>query len=210
MVCSRRSCRVFGLHRQRVFGFKAGKAAGTTSDGIRLSPADYHAKPIYEQVQTLYRFFPELDTNQGFMPYAYKIPEGAEGLFAIPQWQAIAPTYNEAVEKVFAALASQRTFHNWLEGRLSSEYLRRTQRTIDMWEKLEKEQRVHDIVLVPAQFGFRHRGKSVLQARASFAENEFGLGAYEIGIMLLTHPERLQGSSYGDYTLRAESSKYRL
>ncbi|MBU0624750.1 hypothetical protein KKF05_00220 [Patescibacteria group bacterium] len=47
-----------------------------------------------------------------------------------------------------------------------------------------------DILVVPAQFGLRHRGRSVRRAREVFMANEFGLGAFAIGIMLLTHPER--------------------
>jgi hypothetical protein len=33
---------------------------------------------------------------------------------------------------------------------------------------------------------------SVQEAREKFAPNEVGLGAYEVGIILLTHPERLK------------------
>jgi len=49
----------------------------------------------------------------------------------------------------------------------------------------------HDILVVPAQFGLRHRGRSVRRVREVMNANEFGLGVFAIGIMLLTHPERL-------------------
>jgi hypothetical protein len=50
--------------------------------------------------------------------------------------------------------------------------------------------------VVPAQFGIRHRGRSVRRAREVMSANECGLGAFAIGIMILTHPERL--SHYND------------
>ena len=46
------------------------------------------------------------------------LPEGAEAWFAIPRWQALAPTYNEAVEMVLGVLAPKRKFHNRIVGRL--------------------------------------------------------------------------------------------
>ena len=161
-------------------------------------PADYHVKPLYIQVHDLGQYFPEL---RPILPFDEPppLPVGAEGYFVIPRWQLLAPTYGEAVEKVFAALAIQRPFYSWYyEDKLGPEYLRRTEHATAMWEKLELEngQRGSDILVVPAQFGLYHRGKSVKEARASFAENEFGLGAYEVAIMLLTHPERLQSFAY--------------
>ena len=59
-----------------------------------------------------------------------------------------------------------------------------------MFQKLGDEQKDFDILVVPAQFGLRHKGRSVRRAREVFTANEFGLGAFAIGIMLLTHPER--------------------
>jgi hypothetical protein len=43
------------------------------------------------------------------------LPSGAEGYFAIPRWQNLAGTYNEAIEKVLAKLASTRPFYNYRE-----------------------------------------------------------------------------------------------
>jgi hypothetical protein len=53
-------------------------------------------------------------------------------------------------------------------------------------------QKDHDILVVAAQFGLRHRGRSVRRAREVMNASEFCLGAFAIGIMLLTHPERLK------------------
>jgi hypothetical protein len=48
-----------------------------------------------------------------------------------------------------------------------------------------------DLVLLPAQCGRRHRGRSIRHARERYTENEFGLGVFAVVCLLLTHPERL-------------------
>jgi hypothetical protein len=93
-------------------------------------------------------------------------------------------------------IASKRKFYNYRDGQLGAEYLRQHAKTVKMFQKLGDEQKDHDILVVPAQFGLRHKGRSVRRAREVFAANEFGLGAFAIGIMLLTHPERL--NRHGD------------
>lgn len=47
-----------------------------------------------------------------------------------------------------------------------------------------------DILIIPAQFGLLHRGKSARRAQATFQRKEFGLGIVAVSAMLLTHPER--------------------
>ena len=88
-------------------------------------------------------------------------------------------------------IALKRKFKTHLDGQLGAEYLRQHAKTVKMFQKLGDEQKDSDILVVSAQFGFRHKGRSVVRrAREVFEANEFGLGAFAIGIMLLTHPER--------------------
>jgi len=152
-------------------------------------PKDYEVKRIAEQVCILRQLFPGIgyaDEKLAEEP----LPLNAEGWFAIPRWQTIAPTYNQAVAKVLAMIKSERRFYNNYEDLLGAMSLRQHGKKAEMFRKLGDEQKNHDILVVPAQFGFRHRGRSVRRAREVFLANEFGLGVYEIGIMLLTHPER--------------------
>lgn len=152
-------------------------------------PKGYKVKGITEQTNILRELFPGIgfaDEKIAEQP----LPPNAEGWFAIPKWQTMAATYGEAVEKVLAMIASKRKFYNYREGELGAEYLRQHAKTAKMFQKLGDEQKDHDILVVPAQFGLRHKGRSVRRAREVFAANEFGLGAFAIGIMLLTHPER--------------------
>ena len=152
-------------------------------------PKGYKVKGITEQTNILRQLFPGIgfaDEKIAEQP----LPTNAEGWFAIPKWQTLAPTYGEAVEKVLAMIASKRKFYNYRDGQLGAEYLRQHAKTVKMFQQLGDEQKDFDILVVPAQFGLRHKGRSVRRAREVFAANEFGLGAFAIGIMLLTHPER--------------------
>jgi len=152
-------------------------------------PKGYKVKGITEQTNILRQLFPGI----GFALEKLAdqpLPPNAEGWFAIPKWQTLAPTYGEALEKVLAMIMSSRKFSNYRDGKLGAEYLRQHAKTVKMFQKLELEQKDFDILVVPAQLGLRHKGRSVRRAREVFTSGEFGLGAFAIGIMLLTHPER--------------------
>lgn len=153
-------------------------------------PKGYKVKGITEQTNILRRIFPGVGFADEKLA-ARPLPPYAEGWFAIPKWETLAASYGEAVEKVLAMIKSKRTFTNYREGQLGPQHLRQATKGALMFRKLGDEQKDYDILVVPAQFGLRHRGRSVRRAREVFARNEFGLGAYEVGIMLLTHPERL-------------------
>lgn len=149
-------------------------------------------KPLPEQVGILKEFFPDLGTFDERV-VVQDLPVGTEGFFAIPRWQKIAATYGEAVEKVLDLIKQTRNgkFYNFREGQLGLQYLRQHERTVRMFQQMAEQQAGHHLLVVPAQFGLRHRGRSVCRAREVFSANEFGLGAYHVGVMLLTHPERL-------------------
>jgi len=122
------------------------------------------------------------------------LPKNAEGWFAIPRWQSLAPTYGEALELVLRKLSDTRSgrFYNYRGGSLGEKFLRQSEKSLAAWRKLGEEQTGYDILVVPAQFGLLHRGRSVRRAREVMLSDQFGLGAFAIGIMLLTHPERLE------------------
>lgn len=155
-------------------------------------PSNYAVKPLAEQIAVLCKLF----CLDGAKTLAYaeklpKLPEGAEGWFAVPKWQAVDDTYGKAVVIVLAHIGNKRKFKNWRERKLGREYLRQSERTEQMFAKF-CEQQEGDIIIIPDQFGLRHRGRSVRRARVVFAGNEFGLGAFANGCMLLIHPEREQ------------------
>ncbi|PIZ00497.1 hypothetical protein COY62_02215 [bacterium (Candidatus Howlettbacteria) CG_4_10_14_0_8_um_filter_40_9] len=149
---------------------------------------------ITEQTNRLRELFPGIGFADEKIAEG-ELPSSAEGWFAIPRWESIAPTYGEAVQKVFDKLRETRggRFHNYREGQLDHGHLRQSKKSVKAWGRwATSKQEGHDILVFPAQFGFLHRGRSVRRALEVMNSREFGLGAFAIGIMLLTHPERLQ------------------
>lgn len=148
-------------------------------------------KTISKQVDILRRGFPNIglaDKELARQP----LPPGAEGWFAIPRWEKIAPTYSEAVEKVIALLKKQRGRGKlYIHCEINEKSLYQNKQTEKQFEILGNTQESYDILVVAAQFGLRHRGRSARRAWAMFLPTEFGLGAFEVGCMLLTHPERI-------------------
>ncbi|MDD5489376.1 MAG: hypothetical protein PHP25_01695 [Candidatus Moranbacteria bacterium] len=172
--------------------FLRNQYADEQSESSYTYPKSYAVKPITEQIAMLSKLF-GLDGTKA-LAYAKnlpELPEGAESYFAIPRWQAVSKTYGKAVEKMLALIAKGGTLEDWLEGKLDEKHLRQSERTERMFAKF-CEQQEGDILVIPAQFGLRHRGKSFRRARETFDDNEFGLGAFAVGCMLLTHPEREQ------------------
>ena len=167
----------------------------------------YQPKDITEQTNRLRELFPSIGyANEELAKQS--LPSNAEGWFAIPRWEKIAPTYNEAVQKVLDLIKKTRNgkFYNYREGNLGPQYLRQSAKTEKIFQVLGDEQKDHDILVVPTQFGLNHRGKSVRRAREIMNASEFGLGAFAIGIMILTHPERLQ--HYDDLWIDCAGDEY--
>jgi len=156
----------------------------------RAYPSTYRVKPVEAQVTALRNLFPSLGSCMEKLGHR-RLPEGAEAWFAIPRWQALAPTYNEAVEMVVGVLATRRRFSNRILGRLGSLYLRQSERSKLAEKILADQQQGNDILVVAAQAGMLHRGCSARRVRVAMAGNEFGLGVFSIACMILTHPERL-------------------
>lgn len=129
-----------------------------------------------------------------------KLPQHAEGWFAIPNWKKnpklFGSTYSEAVQTVLNAINKSRNgmFYNYCNGQIDEKHLRQSARSQEFWNKLIEERGNPDILIIPAQLGIRHRGRSVRRARVIMEDTrgEVGLGSFAVGIMLLTHPERLQ------------------
>ena len=163
-------------------------------------------KGITEQTNILCQLIPGIgfaDEKIAEQP----LPPNAEGWFAIPRWQSVGKTYEEALQKVLDLIKKQRgSFYNYREGRLGAKYLRQLERTAKKLEALGEAQKGYDILVVAAQFGLRHRGRSVRRAREVFTANEFGLGAFEIACMILTHQDRL--ANYDDLWIDCAGNEY--
>jgi hypothetical protein len=156
----------------------------------RTYPPAYKVRPVEAQVTALRKFFPSLGSCMEKLARK-PLLEGAEDWFAIPRWEAVAPTYNEAVEMAIAVLSTKRKFQNRIIGRLGPIYLRQGERSKLAKKILADQQQGNDILVVAGQAGMLHRGCSARRARIRMAGNEFGMGVFDVACILLTHPERL-------------------
>lgn len=151
--------------------------------------------PIADQIARLRELFPCVDLGTANLELGNETPNSfAEGHFAVPDWKLIAPTYPEAVQKVLDLIKQTRNgkLCNYREGEIDAQHLRQSAKSETVWAAINEAQAGHGIVIVQAQFGLRHRGRSVRRALEVMGTSEFGLGAFTIGIMLLLSPIRLQ------------------
>ena len=156
----------------------------------RQYPAPYRVRPIEAQTTALRNLFPGLHSPMEKLARR-TLPDGAEDWFAIPRWQNVAHTYGEAVQKVIGLLAESRRFSNRITDRLGDKFLRQSERSALAERIIAGQQHNHDILIIAAQFGLLYRGCSARRARVLMGTNEFALGAFSVGCLLLTHPERL-------------------
>ena len=131
---------------------------------------------------------------------AIALPQLAEKFFAIPNWmknpKVWGSTYSAAVQKMLDKIAEVREgkFVNHRKGLIDEQHLRQSVRTKKFFQELSEAQGNPDILIISAQFGIRHRGRSVRRALEVMASTpgECGLGAFAVGMMILTHAERLK------------------
>jgi len=172
--------------------------------GERVSSAFTYGKeydgprPIEEQIAEIAHIF-ALDPMhaQSYAQNLPKLPEGAEGWFAVPSVEAVTMKYPGRVTPLskyyialydaFLKIKESRRFYDETKGDILSRNLRTSVRTKNALERIAQMQ-PGDILLIPAQLGMGHRGESVRCARESFVDSEFGLSAFHVVCILLTHP----------------------
>jgi len=155
------------------------------------------AKPIADQIKTLVELFGV--RGDMALQYAKSLPQLSEGIewFAIPKFQFLVPEeknitlqYCKATEIVLEKIREVFPLYSWRhELLIGPQHLRVSIRTFGAMIQLEKEQ-PGDVLIIPAQLGLKHRGRSTRRSREVFDENEFGLWTSAVGIIALTHPER--------------------
>ncbi|MBI2053766.1 MAG: hypothetical protein HYT36_00305 [Candidatus Staskawiczbacteria bacterium] len=166
-------------------------------------PKEYKGpKPIADQIKAIAEIF-GLDPAQA-LNYAKKLPalpDGAEGWFAIPSVPALAQKhfpevtdpaekYCRALQLVHQKIAASRWFTNWRDGQIDTAHIKVSLRTQEMMQKIAETQK-GDILIIAAQLGKRHGGRSVRRSREVFVANEYGLTSVAIGSIVLVHPERI-------------------
>ncbi|MFZ4648105.1 MAG: hypothetical protein ACOYMB_00530 [Patescibacteria group bacterium] len=155
---------------------------------------------IEKEVTSLKHYFPELKKSDYDNSFVEKIrcgvitmPIGAERWVAVINKNKLADSYEKSLLRVFESLKNSRNgaFLNNCVGNLSAHAFKESERTKKSLELISHQQKNKDILIIPMQFGLRHRGRSALCAESNMVENEFGLGAMINATLLLTHPLRL-------------------
>lgn len=177
----------------------------TSSNYGYLSGYKSKGEDLDRQIEVIQKLFPGLGgANSDYLNKVksgqVKVGQIGEKFFAVPNiWKSgglaiFGSAYSQALQAVLDKIKETRNgkFYNYREDEIDEKHIRQTSRTIKAFRELSVAQDNPDILIVSAQFGIRHRGRSVRRAREVFASSEFGIGAFAIGIMLLTHPERLQ------------------
>ncbi len=164
-----------------------------STDGYR---SGYKPKSLTDQLARLKTLYPQLKDAEVADPG--ELPKGAEGWFTIPNiWKdgsLLSGDYSDLVERVLDLLGQDRDgkFHDF-RNFLSPTYLCQSTRTQAAMRKMSEEQGHPDILVIAAQFGVQHRGRSVRRAREIMVDQgQYALGVFAIGVMLLLHPERLK------------------
>lgn len=178
-------------------------------DSSYTYPKEYEGpKPIEEQINVLATIFNldpshTLEFAQNLPEFKYFVPEDAlpwVGWFAVPSVNALAnkhfrnvslsdQKYCQVVQFVLWKIAASRSFDNYHEGQINPHHLRACVHTEHAFNQITMMQK-GDILIIAAQLGMYHRGRSARRAREVFAANEFGLGSVAVGSIILTHPER--------------------
>jgi hypothetical protein len=180
------------------------------------------ARPVSLQIATLqqYEWGRKIDwrlNNAQHQLLRRSPPLGSEGYFVVVFHETMVMHYERnpgvdqsgAVTLALNALNKQRnnSLSNLCEDRLGPTYYRRNKRSAEMMRKLwESQDCPVGIILIPAQLGIEHRGKSVLRSRVVMSGSEFPLDAYEVVQMVLTHEHRLK--HYDDLWLDIPGSEY--
>ena len=174
------------LYRYIDLNRRAGRYASEEVKSNYCYPPGFKMRSVREQVNALQMFFPELGIREDDLDRLIARPLHTSAEWAaIPRWEKLGKTYQEAVQRVLALLATKRKFSNSCD----MSRLCQKEAPIAAWAELGKSQ-TGDILIVGTTFGLRHRGRSIRNAEEKMAGNEFGLGVFALGCMMLTHPKR--------------------
>lgn len=170
-------------------------------------PPGWQLLPVSEQATRLVQAFGALDVSHVVaLAKGITVPDGFDGLAVIPKLSAMVRLAKKSPKKwepvniamrtlVKAMKQARRDFRDYVGGNIGPEYLKLGTRTAEARAKLENLP--GDCLVVPVQTGMKYRGRSVRRARFLIGENprEFGLDSVAAGILVLTHPERLQSDA---------------
>lgn len=165
-------------------------------------PRHYRVRPLAEQVEILRHHLrvlpaPTAPLHQPVQTMTIApglVRAAADGWFAVPRYELVSEHYQTAVDVLLAALARTRPLVHWPQKRTESYTLSPLDGTARLMKSLFDRT---DGAFAPlqAQTGRRFKGLAPKRVGRRFwgvmQQNEFCLGVFAVGCILLTHPERL-------------------
>lgn len=159
---------------------------------VGKSPAEQHAK-FAALIPKLKEVRPSPILLAGIEAGIVRLPAGAEDWFAIPHWSLVAKNYPEAVEFAFELYRKSSGYEvRWAEGgkNWGSVPIEQYREKAQFMDQLMENQG-SGMVVFAAQFGEKRTGLKRHQVHQEVDPAEHALGAYEILMMLVAHPDRL-------------------
>lgn len=180
---------------------KNGRIIQTVESGFEGQEVESHVgyshlylgpRPIVEQIQTLAEAFklnPKLAL--AYVADLPLLPEGAEGWFAVVNDLRADEIHQQVAAKVLKKLTEKGIYGPWTESDTTG--LAFTLKTYAFFDGLADRQQRSDIIVIPAQLGKRHAGRSAYRAEAKLDDREFGLTVAHVGSIVLNHPDLVHG-----------------
>lgn len=179
------------VSKERVFGY----------------PEQYEQEPVplEKQIEILEKAFPHLSFEHArqlaeeealsLNRPSHKGITKAERWFVVPKPGAVADTYEKAL-KIGLDMLAERGFlrKDWWEAWKDRFHVKQRDHTVAALASLGETQE-GDALIIPAQLGLQYRGFSPKQVEKLIEKEdspEFGLDAFTVAMILLTHPHRLK------------------
>jgi len=150
----------------------------TSSNYGYLSGYKSKGEDLDRQIEVIQKLFPGLGgANSDYLNKVksgqVKVGQIGEKFFAVLNiWKSgglaiSGSTYSQALQIVADKIKETRNgeFYNYREGQIDEKHIRQTTRTVKALQELSVAQGNPDIIIISAQFGIRHRGRSVRRAR---------------------------------------------
>ncbi len=180
---------IAGLAKQlKVFG-RGHQFVGEEEPSDYLYPRQYKTHDLGDQIAVFRRSFHRFSPKYS---RAVALRGDAQRWSAIPRWSALASSYAEALQLLFAALTQQYSGHFQAWEGIDLQAFSLLERTEESLKQIGREQQRYNTLLLRAQLGIKYRGKSPNRSLELMDQDEFGLDLFSAGCMLLAHPERLR------------------
>lgn len=160
----------------------------------------YKQRNTLEVHRLLDYYFPGLETCNEQIALRAK-PEGAIGSFIVPRWQRTEATYNQALALVLEKLAKMYgpKFANLLAQQPGA--LGQDSKTVKAMSRIGNSQPDSNFLILFAQLGTRHLGRSARRAREMMSESEFGLNVFTVACILLAHQEYVRDHGFNSHRI---------